>query len=24
VFDMTEPGNIVHAVSGQRIGTIVH
>lgn len=24
VFDMTEPGNIVHAVSGERIGTIVH
>ncbi len=24
VFDMTEPGNIIHAVSGQRIGTIVH
>jgi uridylate kinase len=24
VFDMTEPGNIVHAVAGHRIGTIVH
>jgi uridylate kinase len=24
VFDMTEPGNIVRAVSGERIGTIVH
>jgi uridylate kinase len=24
VFDMTEPGNIVRAVAGERIGTIVH
>jgi uridylate kinase len=24
VFDMTEPGNIVKAVRGDRIGTVVH
>jgi uridylate kinase len=24
VFDMTEPGNIIRAVKGERIGTIVH
>jgi uridylate kinase len=24
VFDMTVPGNIVRAVSGEQIGTIVH
>jgi uridylate kinase len=24
VFDMTTPGNIVRAVRGERIGTVVH
>jgi uridylate kinase len=24
VFDMTEPGNIVRAVAGERLGTVVH
>jgi uridylate kinase len=24
VFDMTEPGNIIRAVRGDRIGTVVH
>jgi uridylate kinase len=24
VFDMLEPGNIVKAVSGEKIGTVIH
>jgi uridylate kinase len=24
VFDMTVPGNIVKAVSGEKIGTVIH
>ena len=24
VFDMTTPGNIVKAVSGEKIGTVIH